>query len=66
MKENGENGYLVGNKMSLADIGLLEILFWVEPLLNDELKPFKSLQVRFVIYILSLFYSNLFRRLWIS
>jgi hypothetical protein len=45
LKENGCVGYLVGNKISLADIGLLEVLFWIEQLLSDELKPFVEIQV---------------------
>ena len=49
MKDNGSNGHLVGSKLTLADIGLLEGLLWVEELLADELKPFPELQVRKII-----------------
>jgi hypothetical protein len=43
--ENGSNGYLVGSKLTLADIGLLEPLLWIEELLSDELKDYPEIQV---------------------
>jgi hypothetical protein len=49
LKENGSNGHLVGNKLTLADIGLLEGLLWVEELIADELKPFPELKVKLLI-----------------
>ena len=45
MKDNGSNGYLVGSKLTLADIGLFEVLLWVEELTVDELQSYSELQV---------------------
>ena len=48
MKElanNGSNGHLVGNKLTLADIGLLEVILLVNELLGpQELEPYPSIQ----------------------
>nr|AYN44472.1 glutathione S-transferase A1/2-3 [Brachionus calyciflorus] len=42
---NGSNGHLVGSKLSLADIGLLEVILTIEELLGeDELKPYPEVQ----------------------
>ena len=32
--DNGSNGYLVGSKLSLADLGLLEVILTVEELMG--------------------------------
>lgn len=45
LKENGSNGYLVGNSLSLADIGLLEPLLWVEELCaQDEFNAYPEIR----------------------
>nr|QVK45602.1 glutathione S transferase [Brachionus paranguensis] len=45
LSKNGSNGYLVGSKISLADIGLLEVVLTIEELLGqDELKPYAEVQ----------------------
>lgn len=44
--QNGSNGNLVGSNISLADIGLLEVLLTIEELLGeDELKPYPEILV---------------------
>ena len=52
LKENGSNGFLVGSKLTLADIGLLEPLLWVEEFLNSQLETYPEIQVR-IEYILN-------------
>ena len=42
LKANG--GFIVGKRISLADIALLEVLLWIEELLSEELKPYPELQ----------------------
>ena len=43
---NGSNGHLVGPKVSLADLGLLEVVLTIEELLGeDEFKPYPEIQV---------------------
>ena len=45
LKENGSNGFLVGSKLSLADIGLLEPVLSVEELLGEkELEAYPEIQ----------------------
>ena len=64
--ENGSNGYLVGSKLTLADICLLEPLLWIEELLSDELKDYPETQViiyDIIIYLMVIqlnFYSQKF------
>jgi hypothetical protein len=48
LKENGSNGYLVGKRLSLADISLLEGILSVEELLgHQELEPYPEIQVKY-------------------
>jgi glutathione S-transferase len=47
LKENGSTGYLVGSKLTLADVGLLEPLLWVEEFLAAELSAYPEVQVVF-------------------
>lgn len=45
LKENGSSGYLVGSKLSLADIGLLECMLFLEELIGiDAIKEYPELQ----------------------
>nr|AYN44513.1 glutathione S-transferase A1 [Brachionus plicatilis] len=45
LSRNGSNGYLVGSKVSLADLGLLEVVLTIEELLGeDTLKPYPEVQ----------------------
>ena len=37
---------MVGNKMSLADVGLLEPLLWTEEILKEELDQYEAVKVR--------------------
>ena len=48
LKENGSNGFLVGRKLSLADIGLVEVILTVDELLgNDQLNHYDEIKVIF-------------------
>ena len=50
LEKNGSNGYLVGNKLSLADIGLLEVILIIDELLGaQELAPYPNIQVSIFI-----------------
>jgi len=52
LKDNGSNGYLVGSKLSLADIALFETVLTVEELLGAEnLQSFDEIQVIFTFQI---------------
>lgn len=43
---NGSNGHLVGPNVSLADLGLLEVILTIEELIGeDELKPYPEILV---------------------
>nr|AYN44471.1 glutathione S-transferase A1/2-2 [Brachionus calyciflorus] len=45
LSKNGSNGHLVGSKLSLADLGLLEVSLTIEELLGeDELRPYPEVQ----------------------
>nr|AYN44493.1 glutathione S-transferase A1 [Brachionus rotundiformis] len=45
LSRNGSNGHLVGSTLSLADLGLLEVVLSIEELLSeDELKPYPEIQ----------------------
>nr|UOU03283.1 glutathione S-transferase alpha 1 [Brachionus rubens] len=45
LSRNGSNGHLVGSKLSLADLGLLEVILTIEELMGEEeLKPFPEIQ----------------------
>nr|AYN44494.1 glutathione S-transferase A2 [Brachionus rotundiformis] len=45
LNKNGSTGYLVGSKMSIADIGLLEVVLTIEELLGEkELEPYPEVQ----------------------
>lgn len=58
MQRNGSNGHLVGSRLSLADIGLLEPLLTIEELLGvDELKPFPEVLVIWIRILVKLFWS---------
>lgn len=46
LKENGSNGFLVGNKLSICDIGLFEVILTVVELLGIEtLNEYAELRV---------------------
>ena len=46
MKENGSNGFLVGSKLSLADIGLFENILSIDELIGlDYLEPYPEILV---------------------
>lgn len=46
LTENGNTGYLVGNKLTLADVGLLEPILAIEELMGaKELEPYPAIQV---------------------
>jgi len=46
LKSNGFNGFLVGNKLSLADIGLLECVLLCDELIGaDSLKLYPEVEV---------------------
>lgn len=47
LKDNGSTGYLVGSKLTLADVGLLEPLLWVEEFMSAELNAYPEIQVVF-------------------
>ena len=45
MKENGSNGFLVGEKLTLADLGLLECVLYIEEIIGvDSLKPYPEIE----------------------
>lgn len=47
LTKNGSNGYLVGSKLSLADLGLFEVIFMIEELMgSEELQPYPKIKVR--------------------
>ena len=49
LKSNGSNGYLVGYKLSVADIGLLEVILTVDELLgNDQLNDYSEIKVNII------------------
>jgi hypothetical protein len=53
LKDNGQNGFLVGSKLSIADIGLLEVILTVDELLgNDQLNDYTEIKVIFIIICL--------------
>jgi len=46
LKNNGSNGFLVNNSLSLADIGLLECVLLCDELIGkDCLKPYPEVEV---------------------
>ena len=46
LKENGSNGFLVGSKLSMADVGLFEVILTVEELMGiQELNDYPNIQV---------------------
>ena len=54
LKQNGSTGYLVGNKLSLADIGLIENILLVEELIGaDALKDYPEIQVCLAVLMLN-------------
>jgi hypothetical protein len=51
LKENGSNGFLVGKRLSLADLSLLECILTVEELLGpQELQPYPEIEVKYRSY----------------
>lgn len=51
--DNGSNGYLVGSKLSLADLGLLEVILTVDELLGmDQLNDYADIKVIIVEFYL--------------
>ena len=48
MENNSSNGFLVGNKLTLADIGLFECALLCEELIGaGSLKKYPEVEVRF-------------------
>jgi glutathione S-transferase len=55
LEDNGSNGYLVGNKTTLADLALFEVLLVIEEVIDiTEIDKIPSLKVFFFFYSNSL------------
>ena len=47
LRENGNNGHLVGNALTLADLGLLEVLLYLKDYYDEGvLKDYHATQVQ--------------------
>ena len=61
LADNGSNGFLFGSKLTLADIGLLEVLLLIEDYIGaDELKAYPNVQVFNLTRLQVRFYQELF------
>ena len=53
LKKNGSNGFLVGSKLSICDLGLLEVILTVDELLGmDQLNDYADIKVIIVEFYL--------------
>ena len=44
--ENGSNGHLVGNNLTLADLGLFEVIYTIEEYIGtDVFKPYPQIEL---------------------